>query len=60
MTLRTQKVLLKRAQRGLEGAIEALKLLDEPEIVESLQKLVIAVDFEISCLTGEPMAEVPT
>ena len=56
MTLQTQKVLLKRAQRGLSGAIEALKLLEEPELVLELEATTVAVEVELSCLTGRPMA----
>jgi len=56
VTLQTQKALLKRAQRGLSGAIEALKLLQEPELVLELEATAVAVEVELSCLTGRPMA----
>jgi len=56
VTLQTQKVLLNRAQRGLIGAIEALKLLEESELVIELEGIAIAVECELSGLTGRPMA----
>ena len=56
MTLQTQRVLLKRVQSGLSGAIGALKLLEESELVIELEGIAIAVECELSGLTGRPMA----